>query len=76
MSSATRMPRNAWIELRARRRKQCGYRIRDDGRGVVPLREGFGLEGMRERLASVGGVLAISPTSGGGVALDISAPVS
>ena len=39
--------------------------IRDDGRGVVPLREGFGLKGMRERLALVGGTLEISPASGG-----------
>jgi len=66
---------NAWIALR-RDGEVVRLSIRDDGRGIVPLREGFGLEGMRERLASVGGVLAISQTSGGGVTLDISAPVS
>ena len=66
---------NAWIELR-RDGDVVRLSIRDDGRGVVPLREGFGLEGMRERLALVGGALEISQASGGGVALDITAPLS
>lgn len=66
---------NAWIALK-RDGEVVRLSIRDDGRGIVPLREGFGLEGMRERLASIGGVLAISQTSGGGVTLDISAPVT
>jgi signal transduction histidine kinase len=66
---------NAWITLR-RDGDVVRLSIRDDGRGVVPLREGFGLEGMRERLASVGGTLEVSQASGGGVALGITAPLS
>lgn len=66
---------NAWIELR-RDGDVVRLSIRDDGRGTLPLREGFGLEGMRERLAQVGGALAISEHAGGGVALDITAPLS
>lgn len=66
---------NAWIELR-RDGSVVRLSIRDDGRGTMPLREGFGLEGMRERLALVGGALAISQTTGGGVTLDITAPLS
>jgi signal transduction histidine kinase len=66
---------NAWIDLR-RDGNVVRLSIRDDGRGVVPLREGFGLEGMRERLAAVGGTLAISQAKDGGVVLDITAPVA
>jgi signal transduction histidine kinase len=66
---------NAWIDLR-RDGEVARLSIRDDGRGVVPLREGFGLQGMRERLASVGGTLEVSQASGGGVALTITAPFS
>jgi len=66
---------NAWIDLR-RDGPVVRLSIRDDGRGVVPLREGFGLEGMRERLAEVGGTLEVSQASGGGVALAITAPLA
>jgi signal transduction histidine kinase len=65
----------AWISLR-RDGDAVRLSIRDNGRGVVPLREGFGLGGMRERLALVGGVLEISQPTGGGVALNITAPLS
>jgi signal transduction histidine kinase len=66
---------NAWIDLR-RDGAVVRLTIRDDGRGVVPLREGFGLKGMRERLDAVGGRLEVSMASGGGVALAITTPVS
>jgi len=66
---------NAWIELK-RDGDVVRLSIRDDGRGIVPLREGFGLGGMRERLALVGGTLEVSQASGGGVALGITAPLA
>lgn len=66
---------NAWITLE-RDGGVVRLSIRDDGRGVLPLREGFGLGGMRERLALVGGTLEVSQAGGGGVALGITAPLS
>lgn len=65
---------NAWIVLE----RSGGFvrlSIRDDGGGVAPLREGFGLKGMRERLALVAGALEISRDSSGGVALNITVPL-
>jgi len=49
-------------------------RAEDDGRVHLPLREGNGLAGMRERLASVGGTLALSATPGGALRIDASVP--
>ena len=66
---------NAWIDLR-REGNVVRLSVRDDGRGIVPLREGFGLKGMRERIDAVGGTLEVSPASGGGVVLGITAPIS
>jgi signal transduction histidine kinase len=65
---------NAWITLE-RAGDVVRLSIRDDGRGAVPLREGFGLTGMRERLALVSGALEISQHGSGGVALDITVPL-
>ena len=49
--------------------------VADDGRGgrIVP---GNGLNGMRERLGSVGGSLSLSPNKDGGVLLRASVPVA
>ena len=49
--------------------------VADDGRGgrIVP---GNGLNGMRERLDSVGGTLSLSPNKDGGVLLRASVPVA
>jgi signal transduction histidine kinase len=66
---------NAWIDLR-REGNVVRLSVRDDGRGIVPLREGFGLKGMRERIDAVGGTLEVSTASGGGVVLGITAPIS
>ena len=51
--------------------------VRDDGRGFDPHRRssGFGLVGMRERLALVHGTLDIDTTPGAGTALRASIPV-
>ena len=66
---------NAWIKLE-RSGDTVRLSIRDDGRGVVPLREGFGLKGMRERLALVAGSLDISRHGNAGVSLDITVPLT
>jgi len=65
---------NAWIALE-RAGDVVKLSIRDDGRGEMPLREGFGLKGMRERLALVGGSLEISRPGDSGVMLNITIPL-
>jgi len=65
---------NAWIALE-RVGDVVKLSIRDDGRGELPLREGFGLKGMRERLALVAGALEISRHGDAGVALNITMPL-
>ena len=65
---------NAWIALE-RVGDVVKLSIRDDGCGEVPLREGFGLKGMRERLALVAGGLEISRRGDAGVVLDVTMPL-
>jgi signal transduction histidine kinase len=65
--------RNAWVEL-VREAGNIHLRVRDDGKAELPLKEGFGLAGMRERLAQLSGQLAVSRATQGGVALDIKLP--
>ncbi|WP_448002857.1 sensor histidine kinase [Agromyces bauzanensis] len=50
--------------------------VADDGVGVAGAREssGFGVSGMRERLALVGGRLALEPGDGGGTVLRATVP--
>lgn len=66
---------NVWVTLK---RDGDGLRlsVRDDGRGVLPLEEGFGLTGMRERLGQLSGRLDISRAAQGGVALDVLLPLN
>jgi two-component system sensor histidine kinase DesK len=49
--------------------------VADDGRGgnIVP---GNGLNGMRERLGTVGGTLSLQPNENGGTLLRASVPVA
>lgn len=56
--------------------------VEDDGRGMRPVRwselaaEGhFGIIGMRERAALLGGELRVSPASGGGTAITLEVPL-
>jgi len=65
--------RNVWVEL-AREGTQLRLRVHDDGRVALPLTEGFGLAGMRERLSQLSGRLDISRAAQGGLALDIELP--
>ena len=49
-------------------------RIEDDGHARLPLREGHGLTGMRERIDALGGELHIGRGTGGGVRIDAALP--
>jgi two-component system, NarL family, sensor histidine kinase UhpB len=50
--------------------------VRDDGRGLAPSwREGFGLRGMRERLAAQGGALTLANGARGGAELEARLPL-
>ncbi|MFT3805402.1 sensor histidine kinase [Arenimonas sp.] len=60
------------VEL-GRRDDRIVLTIADDGRGGV-ARQGNGLQGMRERIAAIGGSLEIESPSGGGTRLSIAAP--
>ena len=42
---------------------------RDDGRGAIPLREGNGLRGLRERIEALGGTFEVEAPRRGGLAL-------
>ncbi len=48
---------------------------RDNGRGTDAVTSGNGLRGMRERLAAIGGTMAIVSSRGDGFALDIHLPM-
>jgi signal transduction histidine kinase len=64
---------NLWIEM-IRNEKGIALHSRDDGRGSALPEGGNGLRGMRERLKSVGGHLAISTAPGAGFTLDFFLP--
>ncbi|GGM41597.1 sensor histidine kinase [Promicromonospora citrea] len=50
--------------------------VTDDGQGIAPgVPDGFGLSGMRDRVRSVGGRLAVGPGPGGGTTLCARVPV-
>ena len=49
--------------------------ISDNGRVILPIHEGNGLRGMRERLTDLGGELDISSNSDNGFKLDIYVPI-
>ena len=54
--------------------------IEDDGVGILPklkpARQTFGMTGMRERMANVGGKLKVSSARGKGTRIEVSAPVT
>lgn len=60
------------VEL-GRREDRIVLTIADDGRGGIG-RHGNGLQGMRERIAAVGGVMEVESPPGGGTRLHINAP--
>ena len=60
---------NLWIEF-VKTDGKLQVRARDDGRGVVSIKEGQGLRGMRERLERLGGRLEIEATPRHGFSLN------
>jgi two-component system, NarL family, sensor histidine kinase DevS len=71
------MARHAELAVRARR-VAIEIEVSDDGVGFEPslVREGFGLVGMRERAALLGGTLEIDSTKGAGTRLRASIPLT
>jgi PAS domain S-box-containing protein len=70
------MARHAALAVRARR-GAIEIEVNDDGVGFEPslVREGFGLVGMRERAALLGGTLEIDSTKGAGTRLRAEIPL-
>ena len=68
--------RNGWIRLTTQTAGQVVLTIRDDGRGLDAARTdgGFGLHGMRERVASLGGQFGLESQPGRGLTLRITLP--
>jgi len=50
--------------------------ITDDGAGSGPVREGRGIMGMRERVATLGGALTAGPRAGGGFTVHATIPLA
>jgi signal transduction histidine kinase len=51
------------------------FSVADNGVGLAEDHaEGFGLRGMKARVAQVGGTMSVSPTSGGGVTVEVEVP--
>lgn len=65
--------RNLWLELR---RSSAAYELNthDDGKGVAHLRSGHGLNGIRERVADLGGEITIRTAPGKGFDLSVRIP--
>jgi signal transduction histidine kinase len=80
LTNAVRHAAAARIEVTARfTADSASLTVRDDGRGLPDgppdgQPDGFGLTGMRERLAAVGGELRLAATPGGGTTLTATVP--
>ncbi len=67
--------RNLWLRFTRTGSGELKLDARDDGRGAVTIRPGNGLNGMRERLAAVGGRLSFSAAPGRGFTLSAWLPM-
>lgn len=61
------------VQLRHEHETLC-LCIEDDGRAHLPLREGNGLAGMRERIGALGGTLTLATSATGGLRIDVMVP--
>jgi signal transduction histidine kinase len=63
------------VDLRLRYAEECvELNVEDDGVGSASLRQGFGLVGIRERVATVGGEVDLATAPSGGFALRVRVP--
>ena len=67
--------RNLWLRFERTDANELAIHARDDGRGTMIVNQGNGLNGMRERLAQVGGRLNITTAKDQGFALDAWLPL-
>lgn len=67
--------RNLWLSFERTGDSRLAIHARDDGRGVIQLKPGNGLTGMRERLSQFGGQLDIVTSRDQGFALDAWLPL-
>ncbi len=66
--------RHAWVAL-GREGEQLQLTLDDDGELSWPIQPGNGLNGMRERLAELGGSLELAPSGRGGLSLTARLPL-
>jgi signal transduction histidine kinase len=67
--------RNLWLRFEEGEGGKLLLKASDDGRGAIEFKPGNGLNGMRERLAEVGGKLAIETQRNQGFILEASLPM-
>lgn len=67
--------RNLWLSFERTEDSRLAIHARDDGHGVIQLKPGNGLTGMRERLSQFGGQLDIVTSRDQGFALDAWLPL-
>lgn len=70
--------KNAWIELTQGAGPSIGVRVRDDGQGFSATQagRGFGLSGIRERVAGLGGCLSLDTQPGQGLTVQWTIPLA
>ncbi len=66
--------RNVWVTVGTDGRS-LRVEVRDDGRGAEEIRQGHGLTGLNERLASIGGVVQVDRPADGGLRVSASIPI-
>jgi signal transduction histidine kinase len=66
--------RTAWVALDYRESGRVVVRVSDDGCGAAPGAAGCGLEGVRERIASLGGSVRTENPAPGGFLLHVEIP--
>ncbi|HEY9077174.1 MAG TPA: sensor histidine kinase [Anaerolineaceae bacterium] len=66
--------KNLWIDLDFRQNQTVTLGIRDDGKGVEKIDGGFGIIGLKERVALLNGQLNISTSEGHGFEIIVKIP--